>query len=416
MRKRFIVALLLCVGLVFGATTPQPSELKKVPKSEIAKLQETFKTLKKKQDTKTRDILDVDTFTFDPNTDDLYQFTYANQVMFLVTKMGQTKFVKSGDEVSVTKEKYGQTLCAFMGIYDAYSSFDSRVGINSAGGWFYLTSYPTTDLVIFDRSSHEMNENGLIFTNIEDVSFRFVISKRGQAEIHRSLSPKVKTTTEVVTPKKIPLNQWVYIQGKQKGLMHTVGWKTANDESIASKDFERASADLQVIPMKSAFMHEVYTKQSDNPIQDKRESITYPPDLIAPNAPAGATYEKLDDPYTKAPDLNCTTQVFRTNFIYPNSPQPIRVHEFFYQPLMEMFALMDNYDALDKDMAQTIYVFNLDTNLLIELINATTGNSEAFRFVNIVKNGAIIAQENVDVYVDSADNAVVFDLRNVLPY
>ena len=77
---------------------------------------------------------------------------------------------------------------------------------------------------------------------------------------------------------------------------------------------------------------------------------------------------------------------------------------------------MDNYDALDKDMAQTIYVFNLDTNLLIELLNATTGNSEAFRFVNIVKNGAIIAQENVDVYVDSADNAVVFDLRNVLPY
>ena len=48
MRRGFMVALLLCVGLVFGATTPQPSELKKVPKSEIAKLQETFKTLKKK--------------------------------------------------------------------------------------------------------------------------------------------------------------------------------------------------------------------------------------------------------------------------------------------------------------------------------------------------------------------------------
>lgn len=77
---------------------------------------------------------------------------------------------------------------------------------------------------------------------------------------------------------------------------------------------------------------------------------------------------------------------------------------------------MDNYDALDKDMAQMTYTFNLDTNLLIELINATTGNSEAFRFVNVVEDGAIIAHENVDVYVDSVGNAVVFDLRNVLPY
>ncbi|MDE7255396.1 MAG: hypothetical protein K2N54_04375, partial [Helicobacter sp.] len=304
---------------------------------------------------------------------------------------------------------------AFMGIDDAYSTFDSRVGINSAGGWFYLTSYPTTDLVIFDRSSHEMDSEGNIFPNIEHLSFRFIISKRGLAEIHRSSLPSAHVTMSVETPKKIPLNTWVYVQGKQKGLLHTVGWKTADDESIASKTFERASADVQVIPMRSAFMHDVYAKQSDDPKQNKRERITYKPDLIAPNAPAGATFRDIGH-YPKAPDLNCTTQIFRTDRIFPNSPQPIRVHEFFYQPLMEMFTLMDNYDALDKDMAQTIYVFNLDTNLLIELINATTGNSEAFRFVNIVKNGLIIAQENANVYVDANDNAVVFDLRNVLPY
>ncbi|MDE7317589.1 MAG: hypothetical protein K2N12_07670 [Helicobacter sp.] len=153
MRIGFIVALFLCVGLVFGATTPQPSELKKVPKSEIAKLQETLKSLKKKQDTKIRAILDVDTFTFDPNTDDLYQITSGSQQMFLVTKLNQTTFATSSNEVGITKEKYGQTLCAFMGLYRTDGSYDSRVGINSAGGWFYLTSYPTTDVVIFDRSS-----------------------------------------------------------------------------------------------------------------------------------------------------------------------------------------------------------------------------------------------------------------------
>lgn len=402
MRKRFMVALLLCVGLVFGATTPQPSELKKVPKSEIAKLQETFKTLKKKQDTKTRAILDVDTFTFDPNTDDLYQFTVGNQPMFLATKMGQTKFVTSGDEVSITKEKYGQTLCAFMGLYRTDGSLDSRVGINSAGGWFYLTKYPATNVVVFDRSSWTKRKED--YKDVEHLSFRFIITKGGRAEIHRTVT-EYGVTDYVATPKQIPLNTWVYIQGKQKGLTHTVGWKTADDSSVATKEFQRANIDLRVFPMRSAFMHEVYTNGIY--LEDS--------DLLAPNAPANQEAIFVKE-YPKAPDLNCITQVFRTNFIFPNSPQPIRVHEFFYQPLMEMFTLMDNYDALDKDMAQTIYTFNLDANLLIELINATMGNSEAFRFVNIVKNGAIIAQENANVYVDANDDAVVFDLRNVLPY
>ncbi len=396
MRRGFLVTLFLCIGLVFGATSPQPSELKKVPKSEIVKLQETFKTLKKKQDTKTRDILDVDTFTFDPNTDDLYQFSLGSQQMFLATKMGQTKFVTSGDEVGITKEKYGQTLCAFMGLYRTDGSYDSRVGINSAGGWFYLTSYPTTDVAIFDRSSWDNS-------GVEHVSFRFVINKRGYAEIHRSLSPSVKTTMSVETPKKIPLNTWVYIQGKQKGLLHTVGWKTANDESIASKTFDRASVALRVIPMKSAFMHEVYT--CDNyPLLDI--------DKIAPNAPTPQNIRTEVDLY---PDSD--TAAYITPWIFLNSPQPIRVHEFFYQPLMEMFALIDNYDALDKDMAQVVYRFSLDNTLVLELIKAIEQKSDAFRFVNKRDNtGAITGYENVDIYADESDSIIVFDLRNVLPY
>ena len=414
MRRGFMVALLLCVGLVFGATTPQPSELKKVPKSEIAKLQETFKTLKK-GDTRTKAIINVDFFTFNPNTDDLYQFTVDNQQMFLATRIGQTMFVPV-QKIGVTKLKYGETLCAFMGIDDAYSTFDSRVGINSAGGWFYLTSYPTTDLVIFDRSSHEMDKEGKVFPDIEHLSFRFIISKGGLAEIHRSSLPSAHVTMSVETPKKIPLNTWVYIQGKQKGLLHTVGWKTADDESIASKDFERASADLQVIPMRSAFMHEVYTKKSDDPKQDKRERITYESDLMAPNAPAGATYRDLGH-YPKAADLNCTTQIFETKPIFPDSSQPIALREFFYQPLMDMFTLMDNYESRDKDIGQNpTKVFGLDTSLLVELLNATVGASDYFRFASIVDaDGIPIDYANVDVYVDDNYNAVVFDLRNVPP-
>ena len=402
MRRGFMVALLLCVGLVFGATTPQPSELKKVPKSEIAKLQETFKTLKKKQDTKTRDILDVDTFTFDPNTDDLYQFTVGNQQMFLTTKLNQTMFVPV-QTVRITKEKYGQTLCAFMGLYRTDGSYDSQVGINSAGGWFYFTKYPTTNIVVFDRSSWTKRKED--YKDVEHLSFRFIITKGGRAEIHRTVT-EYGVTDYVATPKQIPLNTWVYIQGKQKGLTHTVGWKTADDSSVATKEFQRANIDLRVFPMRSAFMHEVYTNGIY--LEDS--------DLLAPNAPAGQKPEEDIYFYEKAPDLDCTTYFYITTRIFPETSQPIAVREFFYQPLMEMFTLMDNYDALDKDMAQSpTKVFGLDTNLLVELLNATAGASEYFRYVPIKQGKLTLEYANVDVYADSNDDAVVFDLRNVPP-
>ncbi|MDE7316434.1 MAG: hypothetical protein K2N12_01705, partial [Helicobacter sp.] len=354
------------------------------------------------QDTKIRAILDVDTFTFDPNTDDLYQFTVGNQQMFLATKLNQTMFVPV-QTVRITKEKYGQTLCAFMGLYRTDGSYDSRVGINSAGGWFYLTQYPTTNIVVFDRSSWTKRKED--YKDVEHLSFRFIITKGGRAEIHRTVT-EYGVTDYVATPKQIPLNTWVYIQGKQKGLTHTVGWKTADDSSVATKEFQRANIDLRVFPMRSAFMHEVYTNGIY--LEDS--------DLLAPNAPAGQKPEEDIYFYEKVPDLDCTTYFYITTRIFPETSQPIAVREFFYQPLMEMFTLMDNYDALDKDMAQSpTKVFGLDTNLLVELLNATAGASEYFRYVPIKQGKLTLEYANVDVYADSNDDAVVFDLRNVPP-
>ena len=111
MRKVFTIAL-LCAGLVFAAND-KPSDLKQVPKSEIAKLNATFKTLKKKQDAKTRAVINVSALTIDANTDSLYQFSLGNQQMFIATKLGQTTFAPA-QKIGVMTEEDGIALCAYI--------------------------------------------------------------------------------------------------------------------------------------------------------------------------------------------------------------------------------------------------------------------------------------------------------------
>ncbi len=407
MRKVFTIAL-LCAGLVFAAND-KPSDLKQVPKSEIAKLNATFKTLKKKQDAKTRAVINVSDLTIDANTDSLYQFSIGSQQMFIATKLGQTTFAPI-QKIGVMTEEDGIAICAYMGTNKLDPTVpgaiqEPRVGINSVGGWFYLTSYPTSELVIFDRSSWQTDK-------IEHIVFRFVLTTNGYLVIRRTLLEGL-TTDNLTSPKPVPLNKWVYIQGRQNGLEHSLGWKTADDESTATKRFSTPNVELQVLSMRSAFMNEVYAR--DGTIFLKKS------DTIAPNSPAPANSNNDPRPESGgvyAPNgTGCTTRVFATYNIFPEIATNISVQEFFWQPNMAMFALMDNYNAAKKDIGQKVSTtFGLDTALIQELINAANGTSNVLRFLPSLDSSRMVADNaNIDVYVDDNFDAVLFDMRRVPP-
>ena len=403
MRKVFTIAL-LCAGLVFAAND-KPSDLKQVPKSEIAKLNATFKTLKKKQDAKTRTVVSVSALTIDANTDDLYQFSLGNQQMFIATKLGQTRFAPT-QKIIASSVDYGKTLCAYMGTNRLDPTVpgaiqEPRVGINSAGGWFYLTQYPKSELVIFDRSSWKTDK-------IEHIVFRFVLTTNGYLVIRRTLLEGL-TTDNLTSPKPVPLNTWVYIQGKQDGLEHSLGWKTADDSSTATKRFSTPNVELQVFAMRSAFMNEVYAR--DTTVFPKISDIQIPNVLGQAQAVFGGTYP----PNT---GVGCTTAFSTFQTTYRNLSNDIFVEEFFWQPNMQMFALMNNYNAAAKDIAQTatIATFNLDSVLIQELLNAVNGSSTSIRYVPTLNDrGTIVEVSNVDVYVDDNFDAVLFDMRGVPP-
>ncbi|MDE6979727.1 MAG: hypothetical protein K2O85_09215 [Helicobacter sp.] len=404
MRKVFTIAL-LCAGLVFAAND-KPSDLKQVPKSEIAKLNATFKTLKKKQDAKTRAVINVSALTIDANTDSLYQFSIGNQQMFIATKLGQTTFAPA-QKIGVMTEEDGIAICAYMGTNKLDPTVpgaiqEPRVGINSVGGWFYLTSYPTSELVIFDRSSWQSDK-------IEHVVFRFVLTTNGYLVIRRTLSEGL-TTDNLTSPKPVPLNKWVYIQGRQNGLEHSLGWKTADDESTATKRFSTPNVELKVLTMRSAFMNEVYAESN---------STLRLSDRIAPNSPVPSGEDRRPESNgIYAPNgTGCTTRVFATYNIFPEVATNISVQEFFWQPNMAMFALMDNYNAAKKDIGQKVSTtFGLDTALIQELINAANGTSNVLRFLpSLDSTGMVTDNANVDVYVDDNFDAVLFDMRRVPP-
>lgn len=78
-----------------------------------------------------------------------------------------------------------------------------------------------------------------------------------------------------------------------------------------------------------------------------------------------------------------------------------------------MFALMDNYDALEKQLAQPTNMFGLDVALINALIESyIKGNINDTVFI-YRDFGA--RKANIDLYTDDEDNPSVlgFDLRRL---
>ena len=240
--RAFILVLLASV--MFAATAIQPvsnGKIEKIPESKVESVKKILKTLKKVTDSKERAV--VSDIIINP-TDEIYQVSLegGSILMLLVTAKEQTSFL--GDFI-VRPPTFGlgKTLCAYNGMFyrEPDDSQLSRSELNSAGGWFYFTKYPTSTMVIIERSSY-----------LNNPSFRFTISRSGILMISRVLIADL-TTDILETTKPIPLNEWVYIQGRQNGLEHSLGWKTASDGQSLAKRFAK-DADAKVDVFTGSFL------------------------------------------------------------------------------------------------------------------------------------------------------------------
>ena len=385
--RAFILVLLASV--MFAATAIQPissGKIEKVPESQIENIKKTLKTLKKVTDSKDRAV--VSDMIYNPTTDDLYQIELEGGIvlMILVNK-GQTSFY--GDIlIRPSTLELGKTLCAYIGMSYTDTTVpggqgDSRVGLNSAGAWIYLPKYPSTETVIIERSLSKDNP-----------SFRFAIGQSGILTITRTLTANL-TTVRVQTTKPVPLNEWVYIQGRQNGLEHSLGWKTANDGNTVTKRFEKHS-DVPVNIFRGRFFDINFAA-----IKFKEEGEDIP-------------ISQVDVPcnkYALNTFVKCRTLCFPNENYISITDTPFYVKEFFWNGSTPMFALMDNYDALEKHLSQipnTFYMNLILVNALIDVYNNDRTEDSV-----LLARPLGSRPDNIDMFVDRGQGIIAFDLRRL---
>ncbi|MBD5165361.1 hypothetical protein [Helicobacter sp.] len=356
--KKACLAVFLCVGLALGLNAMEinlPKNAKIGKTLEGKALQEVLQKVanskkglieKSKGEIQIKGIVDVNSFTFNPDTDILVEVTdsSSSQILYyLAAKKNKQTFctpIRQGEEENknnswilplANSDEWGEIRKAYDGVFQADNTGGPRTATNSAGMWIYATSYKDfANAIIFSRN---YSGNGPKRTDY----FHAVINADGTLQITSALTPT--SVDRVYTTKPYPLNEWVYIQAFQQANLYTIGWKTATDEERKSKTFTR-NVDLE-------------GKDFDN--------------------------------------------IF--NYVNPNSCVPVK--EFFWQPGIYMFELMNNYNAKSKLIRQNRQnVFGLDTEL-VDNINAV-----------IMEQPSFLAEDSFVVYADSDD--IVIDIRNAI--
>lgn len=351
-----------CLTLFLGLCLANAYELKNYEGAKIGKTLSENKlqeVLKKAKETKkgtegqkgVKAILPVDSFTFDSTTDILLEVTDVNEnlLYYLAAPNNKSNFCRIDEFIDSENEKtyqwtsYKTAQGATNALADTYGrnfpasgGGDPRVAINSAGMWIYATSYADFADKII-FSRNEWNKNAS--GGVRDDYFHSLINADGTLQITSKITNY--SVDMVKTSQPYPLNQWVYIQAYQSGNSYTIGWKTADGT------------------------------------------------------------EHIAGPKTFARQADIVADTFKT-FLqdYQGKNDCVMVREFFWQPGVNMFEIMDNYNAVDKEIEQIQRkVFRLDTIFVNEINKAIMGQPSS------------LTLNDFDVYVDNNYTIYVVDIR-----
>lgn len=352
--KKACLAVFLCVGLTLGLSAGEinlPKNAKIGKTLEGKQLQEVLqkaanskKGIVEKNISKAITALPLDLFTFNPDTDILIEVTDSSgsQVLYyLAAKKNKQTFCTPIRQDEEKNDSWILPLAGSQEWEDIGNAYNGIFQGDNTGG--PRTATNSAGMWIYATSYADF-ANKVIFSRnysgngpIRTDYFHAVINADGTLQITSAITDY--SVDRVYTTKPYPLNEWVYIQAFQQANLYTIGWKTATDEERKSKTFTR-NVDLE-----------------------------------------GKDFKNIFDKVS-------------TDSCFP-------VKEFFWQPGIYMFELMNNYNAKSKLIRQNWQnVFGLDTGLVDALNNAMLG-TPTFLTIN-----------DFDVYVDENYNVYVINIRN----
>ncbi|TLD85204.1 hypothetical protein LS70_001255 [Helicobacter sp. MIT 11-5569] len=206
---------------------------------------------------------------------------------------------------------------------------------NSFGMWIKLGGYPPKPIPLFNRNEEILQTD----PGWEYQYFNFQLLESGQLSVTTKLTDY--STERIITTKPIPLNKWVYVQAIQEVRNYKLGWKAedGSDEELVKKEF---NADTVEFNRETSYIRKFDTAELINFLK---------------------------------------TSNYR---LYVN------VKELFYNPIVGMFELMNNYNAKEKLIFSTGSQITYDINTLIqESYIVLTGGTSSILNIN-----------DIDIYYD----------------
>ena len=375
--------ILITIFLVSALFSADNFTFEKVnnPKEIISEIISKKQSLKSKQIPQVRAYtpLPIDQFVFDPNLDELTSVSSGGQFLFY---LAYNK--KQGDPTNFLIKNISENYrCDYNGTNEANCNFDlyhTRVeyALNSIGGWFYFSGYPSSDddFVLISRMN---SQRGSVEPLMLDTSsyrkphFKVFVDTYGKLSVTFTLV--TGGTQTVSTPQAIPLNTNVYLQANNSGINYEVGWTTLDGTS------SRASGS-----------HQGFSIPADI---DEHRVGRNTQKLCVSDGGGNATKETsgcitISSPFA-GQEFNISKNEYKTFSKYH------RMTNFFWDYGVDMFSDMNTTNLSNKPIYQSS--LSIDGNLINKILSDLSGATNYF------DNGEL------RVYIDENYNVIVADIR-----
>ncbi|OCR95948.1 hypothetical protein CFT12S02855_08695, partial [Campylobacter fetus subsp. testudinum] len=275
-------------------------------------------------------------------------------------------------------ENYACDYTAQQASICSYEDYYSQVqyALNSIGGWFYFTQYPTSNdnFVLISRMNSQRGSVEPLMLDTPSYRkphFKVFVGSNGKLNVQFTLVTGGIQT--VMTPQAIPLNTRVYLQANNRGIDYEVGWTTLDGTS------SRASGSHQGFSVPADIDEHRVARNNKTSCQ------------------SGPNYTNINERNSGCIKIDFINKIVETGNFYNNKKNSHFISNFFWNGLTDMFADMNKTDISNNT------VFQLNTNLVVNI-----------NFINKVYGDLFMGQNNfadnkLRVYI--SDNYIIADVR-----
>lgn len=380
--RKFVLGVIFLVSAIFSADNFTFEKVNN-PKEILSKIS-TKKPSRSKLSVRSYTPLPISQFVFDENLDELTSVSSGGQFLSYLAYnkvQGDPTIPRSELLVNLSEnENYACDYTAQQASICSYEDYYSQVqyALNSIGGWFYFTQYPTSNdnFVLISRMNSQRGSVEPLMLDTPSYRkphFKVFVDTYGKLSVTFTLV--TGGTQTVSTPQAIPLNTNVYLQANNSGIDYEVGWTTLDGTS------SRASGS-----------HQGFSIPADI---DEHRVGRNTQKLCVSDGGGNATKETsgcitISSPFVEQ-EFNNSKNAYKTFSKYN------RMTKFFWGYEVDMFSDMNTTNLSNKPIYQSS--LSIDGNLINKILSDISGSTNNF------------AADELRLYVDGDYNVIVADIR-----